>query len=427
MKRALLAVAGLVAFGVIGAAAFAYWPAGPAPAIAMPAITPALLAHGQYVATAADCVACHTVPGGKPFAGGRAFKLPFGTIYAPNITPDRETGIGGWSAGQFVRAIKDGVDEDGEELYPALPYTSYHRMTDADALAVKAYLDRLAPVRATNRSNDLAFPFNQRPAMRFWKLLFMPRHGFQPDASRSAEWNRGAYLATAAAHCGECHSPRNVLYGFSGTPLSGQTLVGWTAWNITSDAAHGIGGWSVDEIVNYLRYGFAPGHAAAGGPMKEAIDYSLSKLTPQDLRAIAVYLKSSRPSDRGPSVAGLPASVRSSSLAAPGAGEKDSLGRRIFAGNCAGCHAWNGQGMQTVMTQLNGFRSVRDPHAVNVMQTILHGGVVNAPQGHQAMPAFGAAYSDEEIAALSSYVVQHFGGADAHVKPKQVAKAREAE
>jgi mono/diheme cytochrome c family protein len=428
VRRPLLIGAGaVVAAGIAGAAAFAYWPAGPAPAMAMPAITPELIARGQYVTTAADCVSCHTVPGGTPFAGGRPFKLPFGTIYAPNITPDRQTGIGGWSAGQFVRAVKDGVRNDGQEIYPALPYTSYHLMSDADVLAVKAYLDRLAPARAPNRQNSLGFPFNQRAAMRFWKLLFMPRHGFQADPSRGLDWNRGAYLATAAAHCGECHSPRNILYGISGAPQSGETLSGWTAWNITPDGAHGIGSWSTDEIANYLKYGYAPGHAVAGGPMKEAIDNSLSKLTDEDLRAIAVYLKAVKPSDRGPSVEGLPASVTSSTLAAPGPGEKDSLGRRIFAGNCAGCHSWNGQGMQTQMTQLNGLRSVRDPHAFNVMQTILHGGAVNAPQGRQAMPSFHSAYSNEEIAALAGYVVQHFGGADARVKPKQVAKAREAE
>ena len=271
MKRALAAIGILVVLGLAVAGVILAWPAPAAPAVAAQPVTPELIARGRYVATAADCIACHTVGGGAPYAGGRAFKLPFGTIYSPNITPDRVTGIGAWTDGQFLRAVHKGVGEDGEELYPAFPYTSYVRMSDADALAVKAYLFSLAPVHAPEHPNGLAFPFNQRPIMRFWKILFMPRHGFQDQSGQSADWNRGAYLVTALGHCGECHTPRNVMYGFQpGRSLAGETMQGWTAWNISSDPHRGVGAWSVDEIAAYLRYGYAPGHGAASKPVSGA-------------------------------------------------------------------------------------------------------------------------------------------------------------
>ena len=424
--RVWSAVAVVVVLVAAAAIAYAYWPAGAAPQIAPTPATPELIARGRYVATAADCISCHTVPGGAPFAGGRAFRLPFGTIYSPNITPDRETGIGGWSDGDLLRALHRGVGRSGRDDYPAFPYTSYVKMTDADAVALRAYLATLAPVHAPARPNTLVFPFNQRPLMRFWKLLFLPRRGFEADPAHSAQWNRGHYLATGLGHCGECHTPRNLIYGLeTGKSLSGETIEGWTAWNITSDGAHGVGGWSPADLVSYLRYGYAPAHGAAGGPMKEAVDNSLSKLTPQDLTDLALYLKDTPPAARGPAMDANPAPLAASSFASPGRSEADTAGRRIFAGACAGCHAWNGSGRENSMAALRGLPSVADPHAQNVVQTVLRGNNVAAPQGHAFMPAFAAAYSDTEIAAVSGYVVRHFGGAADKVTAKTVAKARE--
>ena len=426
MRRLLAVIAGLVALGIIAAVALAFWPAGAARAVAAPARTPDLIARGQYVATAADCVACHTNAGGQPYAGGRAFVLPFGTIYSPNITPDRQTGIGGWTDAEFLRAVHDGVGREGEELYPAFPYTSYHRMSDADVLAVKAYLETLPAVHAPVHPNGLRFPFNQRPLMRFWKLLFMPRGGFEDDSAKPADWNRGAYLVTALGHCGECHTPRNLMYGLrAGQALSGETMQGWTAWNITSDPHHGLGDWSVPEITAYLQYGYASGHGAANGPMKEAIYYSLSKLTPDDLRAIAVYLKQTKASDRGPAQGGNPPALSASTMTGPPTNDAgEAYGRQVFEGACASCHAWNGEGQQTPMAALHGLPSVNDPKGVNVIQTVLRGSSVTAPQGHAFMPAFRADYSDAEIAAVANYVVAHFGGQTGSATPADVAKAR---
>ncbi|MDB5446510.1 MAG: cytochrome c [Phenylobacterium sp.] len=426
MRRALTILGGLVVIVLVAVAAFLFWPAPPAPAVAAQPATPELVQRGAYVATAADCVACHTAAGGVPYAGGRAFRLPFGTIYSPNITPDRDTGIGRWTDGDFLRAVHKGVDDEGRELYPAFPYTSYAAMSDADALAIKAYLFSLRPVRRAAPENALAFPFNQRPLMRVWKLLFMPRHGFQADAAKPADWNRGAYLVTALGHCGECHTPRNLLYGLkSGQALSGETIQGWSAWNITSDPAHGIGAWTNGELAAYLGQGYAPGRGAAGGPMKEAVDYSLAKLTPADLSAIAVYLHTVKASDRGPEINPNPPTLAASTLTDPPRSERArGSGRELFAGACASCHAWNGQGQQTPIAALRGLPSVGDPAGLNVVQTVLRGSSVSAPEGHAFMPAFGADYSDTEIAAVSNYVVEHFGGRAGHVTPGDVAKAR---
>jgi mono/diheme cytochrome c family protein len=428
MRRVLAILGGLAVLSLVLVAAFLLWPAPAAPRVAAQPVTAALIARGAYVATAADCVACHTVEGGTPYAGGRAFRLPFGTIYAPNITPDRETGIGRWTDSQFLRAVHKGVDEQGRELYPAFPYTAYVGMTDADALALKAYLFSLPPVHRPVQANALAFPFNIRPLMRFWKLLFLPRGGFQPDPAKPADWNRGAYLVTTLGHCGECHTPRNLLYGLQrGRALSGETMQGWTAWNITSDARHGVGAWSRAELIAYLGHGYAGGRGVASGPMKEAVDYSLSKLTPGDLSAIAVYLQTVKASDRGPQVDANPQSLAASTLAAPAATEtvRAKDGRELFAGACASCHAWNGAGRQTPIAALRGLRSVNDPAGLNVVQTILRGAHVDAPEGHAFMPAFASGYSDAEIAAMANYVIGHFGGRPGHVTARDVAKARQ--
>ena len=423
MKRLLIAVVALLVL-LAGAGIFFFRPAGldAVKASAAQPRGPALVEKGRYLATAGDCVACHTVPGGKPFAGGLAFTLPFGTLYSSNITPDPKAGIGAWSNAQFVRAMRHGVRGDGKDLYPAFPYTAYAKMSTDDLLAVRAYLASLAPVAAAPPANDLAFPFNQRFVMRAWKLLFLDDAQMAPQPAQSPEWNRGAYLVEALGHCGECHTPRNLAYGLSGKKFAGATTQGWKAYNITSDPKSGIGGWSVDQLAAYLGTGHAEGRGTASGSMAEVVSLSLSHLTPPDLRAMAVYLKSvpPRPSQDGEDIDATPPTLAKASLAlpAPGsAGKDNAMGLRIFATACAGCHAWNGEGTPGPDAALRGARGANDPQAANMIQTILHG----APG---RMPAFGRAYRDAEIAAVSNYVVHHFGGKTGHVTPAQVAEAR---
>ena len=245
MRRWLYVIGGLAVVAAGGAAAFFFLPESEAP-VSLSAEAPqgdALIKRGEYLARAADCVTCHTAPNGEAYAGGLAFKLPFGTIYSPNITPDKETGIGTWSDADFVRAVHRGVAKDGHMLYPAFPYASYALLTNDDALAIKAYLFSLAPVKAQAPANALIFPFNQTYLMRGWRLLFVPNHPMEADSDKSPDWNRGAYLVEALGHCGECHTPRNLLYGLdNGKKFSGAEIEGWKAYNISSDPHAGIGG-----------------------------------------------------------------------------------------------------------------------------------------------------------------------------------------
>ena len=235
-----------------------------------------LIARGRYLAQAADCEACHTASETRRYAGGLAFKTPFGTLYSPNITPDKKTGIGAWSDADFLKAMHEGVARDGERLYPAFPYAAYAYLTDDDVLAIKAYLFSLAPVTNEPPESDLRFPYNQRWLMAFWSGLFKPKQRFQPVSDRSAEWNRGAYLSEALAHCGDCHTPRNLLQALDNkNKFAGAVVDGWRAYNITADSASGVGSWSEAELASYLSTGHAKGRGSASGPMAQAVNLSL--------------------------------------------------------------------------------------------------------------------------------------------------------
>ena len=387
----------------------------------------ALTARGQYLTVAADCAACHTTEGGKPFAGGLAFKLPFGTIYSSNITPDRENGIGAWSDAEFARAVRSGVGRHGEDLYPALPYTSYALLSSDDVLAIRAYLATLAPVATRAPANALAFPFNQRYIMRGWKLLFLDSKRFEPDPTRGVAWNRGAYLVNGLAHCSECHTPRNLMFARKQNgALSGGVVDGWKAWNITPDMETGIGLWTDAQLVSYLSADYAPGHGAASASMRQAIDLSLSQLAATDIEAIVTYLRAETPRhiDAAAAVMPISAAVRASTSWSPGGEASDGTGRRIFEGACASCHAWNGSGQQTARAGLAGSHAVNDPHGANLIRVILEGTSAPDHAAATAMPSFGAAYSDAEIAAVANYTIAHFGGKQGQVKAKAVAEAR---
>jgi mono/diheme cytochrome c family protein len=266
--------------------------------------THAPAAAGAYLANAADCVACHTDSEhhGRPYAGGREIATPFGTFYSPNITPDPDTGIGRWSEAQFLRALRDGIRPDGANLYPVFPYTSFSRIVDADARAIWAYLHSLPAVHQRNRKDEVAFPFSWRPLLTAWKWLFFDRGPFRPNPDRSAAWNRGAYLVTALAHCGECHTPRNWLGASEPSRLLAGTAHGpdgKAVPNITPDHETGIGSWNEDDIVELLKDGQKPDFDFVGGAMGEVVN-STAKLTDADRHVIAVYLKSVPPIHAGP-------------------------------------------------------------------------------------------------------------------------------
>ena len=393
-----------------------------------PAGVPASLANadvvkrGEYLANAADCLVCHTTQGGKPYAGGLGFKLPFGTLYSTNITSDKETGIGNYSDQDFLNAVHRGVRRDGTRLYPAMPYTSYTYISDADALAIKAYLLSLPPVRATPPANTLSFPFNQRWAMMFWSALFNPDTRFAPDTSRSPEWNRGAYLAEALAHCGECHTPRNLAFALDNRrKFGGAITAGWRAFNISSDKSTGVGGWRDEDLVSYLSVGHATGHGSASGPMGEAVDHSFSRLAPEDIRAIVAYLRSVPPTTS----ADLPASLAPPASAShKDGGTPDARGKMVFEGACVSCHGWTGESPVSTMATLTGAWAVNDPGATNVAQIVISGTKREIPDGALSMPAFGNAYSDDEIAAVANYVTARFGSKGSKLTGKDVAELR---
>src|ERR1700743_3118122 len=381
-----------------------------------------LVERAAYLAKAADCMVCHTAPGGKEYAGGLGFKLPFGMLYSTHITPDKETGIGNYSDADFLNALHRGVRRDGARLYPAMPYTSYTYISDDDALAIKAYLFSLAPVHAAPPENTLQFPFNQRWGMMFWSAVFNPNTRFEPNTSKSAEWNRGAYLAEALAHCGECHTPRNLAFALDNRKkFAGAIAAGWRAFNISSAKAPGLGGWSDDDLIAYLSIGHAAGHGTASGPMGEAVDHSFSQMAPDDIRAIVAYLRTVPP------VASpdLPAT-----LAPPApAGHKDGVaiadarGKIVFEGPCVSCHGWTGQSAISPFATLTGAWAVNDPGGTNVAQIVISGTRRTVP-GSVSMPAFGAAYSDTEIAALTNYVTARDGTKASAITAQDVAGLR---
>jgi mono/diheme cytochrome c family protein len=381
-----------------------------------------LIERGAYLAKAADCMVCHTTQGGKEYAGGLGFKLPFGTLYSTNITPDKETGIGGYSDQDFLNAVQRGIRHDGARLYPAMPYTSYTYITDVDALAIKAYLFSLPPVHASAPANTLTFPFNQRWAMIFWSKLFNPDTRFQPNTSNTAQWNRGAYLAEALAHCGECHTPRNLAFALNNRKkFAGAIAAGWRAYNISSDTATGIGGWRDDDLISYLSTGHAAGHGTASGPMGEAVDHSFSQLAPEDIRAVVAYLRTVPPAIS----ADLPASVAPPASASHKEGPTaDARGKRVFEGACVSCHGWTGESPVSPSATLTGAWTVNDPGATNVAQIVLSGTKRHTPEGALSMPAFGNAYSDDEIAAVANYVTARFGTKGSSLTAKDVAELR---
>jgi mono/diheme cytochrome c family protein len=382
-----------------------------------------LTERGEYLTRAADCEVCHTSDNGTPFAGGRAFVLPFGTIYSTNITPDADTGIGSYTDANFLDAVHKGIGRGGTKLYPAMPYTSYTYMTDSDALAIKAYLFSLKPVHAPSPKNTLVFPFNQRSLMGVWSAMFNSDKRFEPHTDRSAEWNRGAYLVEAMGHCGECHTPRNLFFALNNRQkFGGAVQAGWRAYNITADRNGGVGAWSDADLAHYLSMGHADGRGTASGPMGEAVDASLKYLKPGDITAMVVYLRSV------PGVASdLPEPRSTPAAASLAAADTNARGKEVYEGACAGCHGWTGDSPVIPFATLIGARSVNDPSAINVAQIIIGGGHRHLPVDADNMPAFGATYSDTEIAAVANYVTARYGVKGSELTAARIEKLREQE
>lgn len=380
------------------------------------------VARGRYLTTAGDCRACHTAPGGRPFAGGLPIKTPFGTLYSANITPDPETGIGKWSDDDFYHALHAGHGPHGTLLYPAFPYTFFTKVTRKDVLAIKSYLFSLSPVHHLRPRDRLNWPFNYRFLLYIWQTLFFDEGTFRPDPARSALYNRGKYLVQGLGHCGACHTPRNWLGATEqDRALAGAHISGWNAPDISTDKHSTTRNMSVDDIAKFLRTGAAEPlrsgegpETAALGPMATVVHKSLSHLTDHDLTAIATYLKQGRGQEGREH-------NRNKGRGAL------SEGKKIFLANCSACHGRNGEGRAPNIPALRGNPVVNAPKPLNVVHTILRGAPQSPAQRfspNAAMPAFGGVLSNVEIAAVATYIRSHWKNSASGVTPSDVNALR---
>jgi mono/diheme cytochrome c family protein len=396
-----------------------------------------LIKRGEYLATAGDCIACHTAPAGKPYAGGLAVATPLGKIVSTNITPSKIDGIGNYTLEQFSDALRRGVRADGQHLYPAMPYTSYEQLNSDDVKALYAYFLQggVEAVDSKPAATALPFPFNIRLSMAAWNLMFLDRKPFVPDAGKSAEWNRGAYLTLGLAHCSTCHTPRNALMAEDTSRLlAGAEVGGWYAPNISADPVSGIGGWSEAEIAEYLRSGRANGKAQAGGPMAEVIDNSLLHMSDADRKAIAVYLKAGAAQhNAGDNQAayswGKPAMGVEATRGAPLVHDTASFnGAQLYDANCASCHQAHAEGSAlwgsdgASLPSLFHNTALGHANSNNLVMAILAG--VARKSGDVMMPAFDKELSNEQIATLGNYLLQTYGNPAAKVTVEQVRALR---
>lgn len=374
------------------------------PVSSVPAASDEQLERGAYLARAGNCMACHTARGGQPYAGGRFIDTPFGRVVAGNLTPDPQTGLGLWSPQAFRRALHEGRSRDGRLLVPAFPYTHTTLLSEADVDALYAHLRQLPAVQQAQPAHELRFPYNTQAALALWQILQFQPQRFTPDAARSAEWNRGAYLVNGLAHCAACHGSRDPMGGLRQAFGPGEMPDGrWFAPSLRDTAQGGLQGWPTERIVALLRDGSvadAPGHATVMGPMAEVVAHSTQHLRADDLRAMAVYLKD------------LPVQAEPAPAfeAAPSA--QLALGQRLYQQHCADCHGAQGQGAPGAYPPLAGNRAVVMASPVNAVQAIVSGGFAPATAGHPqpyGMPPFRTVLSPTEIAAVASFVRQSWG------------------
>lgn len=402
---------------------------GPQPLQEQPAeaSSPAQLERGRVLALAGNCAACHTARGGAPFAGGRAIVTPFGMVYAGNLTPDPDTGLGRWSAAQFWRALHHGQGADGRRLVPAFPYTEFTRITRSDSDALWAWLRALPPVRQANLGHELRWPYGTPWALAAWRVLFFKPGELPHDPSRSAEWNRGAYLVQGPGHCVACHGGRNALgatadAGFGGGFIPARN---WYAPAFTKASEASVAAWSIDDVVALLRTGAAP-QGRAIGPMAEVVVRSTQHLPEADLRAMAVYLKAlPQQPDAAPVVLDDPARLQA-------LGTQVAQGAELYREHCAGCHGAAGEGGQLPSGEwaappLAGNRMVRQEPAANLVRVIALGGFGAATQARPrpfGMPPFAHVLSEPQMAAVSSFLRRSWGAQASPVDALDVARWR---
>jgi mono/diheme cytochrome c family protein len=372
------------------------------------------IARGKALTVAGDCASCHTADPAKPFAGGKRIDTPFGGIYSPNLTPDRDTGIGGWSEGDFYGALRFGVAPNGSRYYPAFPYPNFTKLTRQDISAIRAYLATLTPVKNTPPPPELRWPFNYRAVMRGWNWLFFKPGILQPDQQKSADWNRGRYLVEGVAHCGACHTPKNIFGADKrGQAYGGGLVQGMFAPRLDSAGRSGLKSWSSEDIAEYLQSG-RNGRSHAGEPMSEVVVNSTSKMSDADIRAIAVYLKD------------LPAGAPEPTVTPP-APTQMTDGEKLYRGACIACHEVDGTGSPRVYPPLPGNANLQSADPSSTLRIILDGAeTVTTPRAPNkgSMPEYATKMTDQQIADVTNYIRNSWGNAAPAVTADQVAKAR---
>jgi len=371
---------------------------------------------GAYLARAGNCMGCHTTKGGTPFAGGRRMYTSFGIFITPNITPDKETGIGHWSKDDFWQALHWGKSRDGRLLYPAFPYTEYTKVTRQDVDAIFAYLKSLSPFSQSNTPSDVSFPYNLSPLLYSWRKLYFKEGVYEPDGSKSKEWNRGAYLAQGLGHCNACHSSRNLLGASQDEKLIGKKITGvsWYAPSLISSLEAGSGDWTIEEIVELLSTGISK-RAVASGHMATVIKQSLQYLSQEDIRAIAIYLKSIGKDNTNNASA-----IR----------KRLAQGGKLYEKYCEDCHKPSGKGIPGIYPPLAGNRSVTMASPLNTILSVMNGGFPPATAGNPrpyGMPPFQQIFLDEEIALVVSYIRNAWGNRGSLVTAFDVDRSRSSE
>jgi mono/diheme cytochrome c family protein len=383
---------------------------------------------GEYVARAGDCIACHSVPGGKAFAGGLRMGTPMGAIYSTNITPDPETGIGTYSFEDFDRAVRSGIAKDGHHLYPAMPYPSYAKISDDDVHALYTFFMKEVPaVKQANRENEIPWYLSPRWPLAIWNVIFAPKGAYADKPDHDAVWNRGAYLIEGLGHCGACHTPRGFAFqekaldAGSATYLQGAELDAWSAPSLRGDLRTGLGGWSQDDIAAFLKSGHN-NKATAFGSMLDVVNNSTPYLNDDDLNAMAVYLKS------------LPATAQETAFVYNDAttkelrsGKSQQPGASVYLGSCAACHGVDGKGQAPYMPPLAGNAAVLDGNASSLVNLVLNGAaplVVKGVPDAYRMPQFRVQLNDEQIAEVLSFVRSAWGNDAAAVTAEQVKTLR---
>jgi mono/diheme cytochrome c family protein len=371
----------------------------PAVAVSTRPVDAALIARGAQLAAIGNCASCHTRQGGKSFAGGLPLDTPFGVIYSTNITPDVETGIGAWTPADFLRAMHEGVDRAGRNLYPAFPYDHFARVTDDDVDAIYAFIMTRDPARSKVPSNRLVAPMNFRPMVSVWKSLFFERGVYRPDPGRSAEWNRGAYLVEGLGHCGSCHTPRNAMGAEKkDLYLGGGEAEGWYATAVNASSPAPVV-WTVDQLTRYLGQGWDDGHGHAAGPMSPVV-HELAEVPEEDVRAMATYLQTVM-------AGAVPASARN--VATRPDDSRLRSGAAIFVSTCAGCHDEGPGAISSVRTvPLELTTSIHAPDPRNVLHVVLEGIWPEPGEKGVLMPGFEGALTEEQLDALLAYLRVHF-------------------